>query len=334
MVALGVHRALELFKEIEEKKEQMRNPSGYLKTAAKREVSFNVAPVTAYSAPQQVMSYKVAGGNGAQGSDEEQSKIHRRITWLNGNVFQDQKINDEAIGAMYSMGVARAFELLKEIEEKKEGMRNPSGYLIAAAKREGLVPPGLSAAPAHASQEDYGKVHKRATWLNANVFKDRQIDQDAIAAMSSLGVSRAFELFKEIEAKADQMKNPSGYLKKAAQNEGFGQQALIVHEAPVSRGKGQGKGSPDFDKLHRRVTWLNGNVFTQTPIDPEAIEALAELGADRGFEMLKELEAKGADVKNPGGYLKASVKRALGLLGPSGTKRTASSDNGPPAKKR
>ena len=120
---------------------------------------------------------------------------------------------------MKGLGGARAMELFKEVEEKKEQVRNPSGYLKSAAAREN--PAGIP----HASPRDYpmlqrqqgtdtAKIQRRANWLNANVFPDRHINLEApcqtlkflalpratleaIEAMTALGAGRAMELFKD-----------------------------------------------------------------------------------------------------------------------------------------
>ncbi|CAJ1441187.1 unnamed protein product [Effrenium voratum] len=317
LMSLSVPRAMELCKDVEEKQQQVRNPSGYLKMAVARE-SGNGAPKAVFQAAHQ--SNVPAG--------EEDSKIHRRITWLNANVFPDRQIDDEARGAMLGMGIARAFELLKDVEEKAASMRNPTGWLKTAALREGLVPPGSAhRGPAQVHGED-DKIRRRAGWLSANVFPDRPIDDEAIAAMGSLGSARAMELFKDIEEKSASLRNPSGYLKAAAQREpDAGRRHFPAVLAP------QAVGGDEMGKLHRRTTWLNHNVFQHAPLDGEAIEALGSMPLARAFDMLKDLESKGAEVKNPSGYVKASVKREHAGLGPSSVKR-APSQMGPPAKRR
>jgi len=330
MMGMGVARALELFKEIEEK--GVRNPSGYLTTAAQREGLAPAGPAT-----QQVMGARMQRQAAPQpaNTEEEQSVIHRRATWLNKNVFQDKQIDNDAIGAMMGLGVGRALELFKEIEEKAKAaqLKNPSGYLKKAAEREGLSPPSVAGArpaamyaqPAYAqpalSEQESSTIHRRVTWLNANVFSDRQIDQEAVAAMFGMGVARALELFKEIEGKADSLRNPSGYLMKAAANEGVAPpMTLFSGGAPAGRQSDPVRGKADWDKIHRKVTWLNSNVFPSSHIDPEAIEALASLGMNRAFEILSEVEGKAGDVKNPSGYLKAAARREW-EGGPRGMKR-------------
>lgn len=306
--SLGIQRAMELFKDVEEKQEKVANPSGYLKAAVAREGS---APaMSTYPTYRQAPSTEV-----------EEEKIQKRVTWLNSNIFPDRRIDNEAIGAMFGLGIARAFELLKEIEGKSAQLRNPSGYLKKAALQEGLVPPSV-AAQAHATaapnQED--KVWRRASWLNNNVFPDRPIDEEAIAAMSSLNVARAMELFKEVEEKAANLRNPGGYLKVAVSREGT-PTTTTTTRMPLQ--------AATLDKLHRRITWLNGNVFTAAPLDQEAREAAASLPLERALEILKDLEGKSTSVSNPSGYVKAAVRRE-----PSGGKRVASMQMGPPSKRQ
>ena len=95
---------------------------------------------------------------------------------------------------------------------------------------------------------------------------------EAIVAMKGLGGARAMELFKEVEEKFEQIRNPSSYLKTAAarenpsvQGRGMPQTALALAPFPSRR--------PDADpatKIHRRASWLNANVFPDRQIDPEA----------------------------------------------------------------
>ncbi|CAE7504085.1 FTSH10 [Symbiodinium sp. CCMP2592] len=315
MKSLGGARAMELFKEVEEKFEQIRNPSSYLKTAAAREnpsgqgrgmpqTALALAPFTRRPDPA--------------------TKIQRRASWLNGNVFPDRHIDPEAIEAMKTLDSARAMELFKEIEEKSGQVKNPSSYLKTAVAREGSgMPQNLTAAPrvgtvarlsGPASPEEQTKIHRRVTWMNANVFPDRKIDDEAIGAMYGLGLARAMELLQEIQEKSDSMRNPANWLKAAASREGLAPPPQSMAPAPMSFQAGNAKGGQtsdysNYDKLHRRIKWLNNNVFVHSPLDAETTEALASLSLQRALEMLKELENKGSEVKNPSGYMKAAVSR-------------------------
>lgn len=232
------------------------------------------------------------------------SRLHKRCTWLNGNVFQASPINKEAIQALATIHPMRAMEMLKEVEEKAEKVKNPSGYLKSAAARESPVSSQISIDPA---------VEKRCKWLNFNLFKDNKIDGEAIALLSSLGWARAMELCKELETKGEQVRSPSKYIKAAAARELPTEyhQGNLVSAEPVQAGN-----SPNADRLvHRRCTWINGNVLQGKEIAQEAIWEMSMLGVDGAMKLCKELEAKAEQIKNPNNYIHAAVSRALGGSG-------------------
>lgn len=345
MKGLGGARAMELFKEVEEKFEQIRNPSSYLKTAAARENP----SVQGRGMPQTALA--LAPFPSRRPDADPATKIHRRASWLNANVFPDRQIDPEAIEAMKTLDSGRAMELFKEVEEKSGQVKNPSGYLKSAVAREGSgMPQNLPASPrvgtvtrlsGPASPEEQTKIHRRVTWMNANVFPDRKIDDEAIGAMYGLGLARAMELLQEIQEKSDSMRNPANWLKAAASREGLAPPAQSMAPSPMSfHQPGNGKGGrqtpdySDYDKLHRRIKWLNNNVFAYNPLDAETTEALASLSLQRALEMLKELEGKGSEVKNPSSYMKAAVSREQSGYGGVGVKRYLPGGESPAAKRR
>lgn len=290
---LGVPRAMALFKEMEQKADQIKNPSGYIKSAVMREGS------------------QPASVSGGAGSGTSYDKVSKRAYWLNKNVFLECPIDDKTVAAMASLETSRAMELFKEIEMKADQIKNANSYLKTAIMWEDHIPdifegggiPGIEGAGG------YEKVSKRAHWLNKNVFVANPINDEAIAALNSLGVSRAMELFKDIEQKGDEVQNPSGYLKAAAAREGVGGQ----HAASNNQGMGA---AVSYDKTSKRVYWLNKNVFTESPIDDGALAAINALGESRAMELLKEIEQKGSQIKNPSSYLKAAAAREGYAQGP------------------
>lgn len=307
LVQLGVPRALQLLKEAEEKAGELHNPTAWLGSAARKELQGSGAPARVMGPP--VVYFPPV-------EDADFSKIHRRVTWLNFNVFPDRPpIDEEAINAMVAMGVPAALEMLKSLEEKGAEIGNPSGWLKNAAKRKGFMP--LAQVPeqflpqyGESFQEvevavDMEKIHRRAKWLSHNVFPDRHIEQSPLDALANLGTQRAMELFKELEEKAPEINNPNGWLLAAAKRS-------VSYAAPPQAPLGNDP--KDYSKIHRKVTWLNGNVFAEAPLDRECIDALAELELDRAFAILSEVEGKAAEVKNPSGFVKVAVKRATGVM--------------------
>jgi len=305
MQGLEIGRAMELFKEVEEKSSTIKSPSNYLAAAVRREGNH----------PSE---RKLNWGRKGEGGDF--GRVRKRATWLNENVFVDRPIDDNAIAAMAGLSTHRAMELFKEVETKGDDVKNPSNYLTAAAMREGAGQTGKPSGKGGGG--DFGRVRKRATWLNENVFVDRPIDDNAIAAMAGLSTHRAMELFKEVETKGDDVKNPSNYLSAATRREGAGQGVAML----------PGHGGVDFEKIFKRGAWLNANVFSDRPLDDESIAALMLVPTQRAMELFKEIETKSDDVKNPGSYLKAAVQREVDGQG-RGVKRALSVGSSRPAKK-
>ena len=66
-------------------------------------------------------------------------------------------------------------------------------------------------------------------------------------------------------------------MKKAAARQAYG--------APTAaRGWGEVKGGgADPEKVQKRATWLNNNVFVDNPVDDDAMAAMKELDASRAM---------------------------------------------------
>ena len=67
------------------------------------------------------------------------------VSCLNSGVFELTPIDGAAMAALQSMEPStRALELLKSLEQKGGSVQNPSGYIKAALRREGvgIPPPG------------------------------------------------------------------------------------------------------------------------------------------------------------------------------------------------
>merc|ERR1712012_1116872 len=77
------------------------------------------------------------------------------------------------------------------------------------------------------------KVVKRVLWLNDKLFQHCPIEEETVLAMESVSTQRAMELFKDVESKASEIRNPNSYLKAAV--------------ARDTGAKGQGKKRKDLE---------------------------------------------------------------------------------------
>eukprot|EP00928_Gymnodinium_smaydae_P037541 TRINITY_DN2603_c0_g1_i1.p1 TRINITY_DN2603_c0_g1~~TRINITY_DN2603_c0_g1_i1.p1 ORF type:complete len:633 (+),score=155.10 TRINITY_DN2603_c0_g1_i1:48-1946(+) len=411
ILELGVRKAFDMLNEVEAKADQVRNPGNWLKKATARVLDEQEDDVPIQREPKYTEhrswnkserwsdyrddyrddhrddyrdDYRDDRGKGKgkrkgkRKSDEDAdfSRIHKRATWLNGNVFTDSPIDEEAIEMLYELGVSRAYDLFKEVEESADDVSDPSEWLKQKAgdelgynRRRGKSK-GSGKGKGKGDDADYSKLHKRATWLSKNIFVDCPIDEEAIEMLFELGMSRALELLDRVEALADEVDDPGEWLMEQAEGAeapaergGSGRErgrssappppppappkasAANRSPSPISRpaagrrsygedrkgskgkGKGKGKGKSksteeeDYIKVHRRATWLNKNVFQDSSIDEEAIDMMFELGVPRAMQLFEELEEKAADIDSPGEWLKETAYKEIGASSAPGSPR-------------
>jgi hypothetical protein len=76
------------------------------------------------------------------------SKLHKRMTWLNGNGgFQDAINIDKVLEAAHGVSSSSALKILKDLEEKKDQVKDPTAYVSAALRKEGRQPQVMGMMP-------------------------------------------------------------------------------------------------------------------------------------------------------------------------------------------
>jgi len=237
------------------------------------------------------------------------SRLHKRCTWLNGNVFQESPITKEVIQSLESIDMKRGFEILKEMEEKQEKMKNPSGYLKKAIARE----------------NDFvidDKVKKRVRWINFNVYKRDAIDDEATAALSAVSWEKAMAICKELEEKGETVNNPTKYVKAACTREltKFAEQGMAMMPMAMMQPMPMAAGfaMPDMadgqvdSGIYKRCKWLNTNLLEGKAIGKDSMFALQMLGFKSAMRLCKEIEEKAGEIRNPNKYIQAAVGREAG----------------------
>lgn len=141
--ALGESGAMKLLKELEEKKDKIRDPTAYLKTAAKRATGGSSLEEMSLSAMSSGLSpdmlqqaYSPELYQAAAGLPIEGGEIERRVGWLNANVqLQEPLIYDKVGPLLAAIGDQEALLILKKLEESSADVRDPTGWVIAATRR-------------------------------------------------------------------------------------------------------------------------------------------------------------------------------------------------------
>lgn len=274
------------------------------------------------------------------------TKIAKRITWLNGNAGLKEDINYEDVRfTLMELGESATMRLLKELEQKKDDIQNPTAYIMASARRS-------------LSGESEAKVKQRIQWICDNVQGAEELDQHAVLGpLLELGLPGAFAVLKDYETNAAEVRKPTNYVLQRAKNytpDPGAASAAAKRRADGSRAsesrpvKGVAKSLPsaatkkviksvlkDFKeprerklrtkrtadsnrsiaiRIQKRVNWLNGSGILQEPIEyDEVVNVLVDIGHNAAMEILKELEENTPEIDNPTSYIlqQAASKEAV-----------------------
>eukprot|EP00929_Paragymnodinium_shiwhaense_P008596 TRINITY_DN112551_c0_g1_i1.p1 TRINITY_DN112551_c0_g1~~TRINITY_DN112551_c0_g1_i1.p1 ORF type:complete len:340 (+),score=107.96 TRINITY_DN112551_c0_g1_i1:94-1113(+) len=285
--AFGVEYAavMEVLQQLEAKKGSVNDPTGWCCVALKKKggrggntmaapapmamapaMNIDLNAMNAFAAQlaamQPMMAAASAGGGGRGGGggsvEEADSKLRKRINWLNGkggfnNNLQYDKIFEAAKGVEY----AAVMDMLKQVEAKRDEVRDACSWVCAALRKAGRAEPspvmgmpmgmqgamqmpmtayGLPAAfqafqqePQAMDVEGDQKVRKRIGWLNKQVFDGQIVYQKVMEAAShgNVGCGDILSVLKDLEAKKDEIKDPTAYVGAALRKRG---------------GKGSGRG--------------------------------------------------------------------------------------------
>eukprot|EP00927_Polykrikos_kofoidii_P045975 TRINITY_DN4013_c1_g1_i1.p1 TRINITY_DN4013_c1_g1~~TRINITY_DN4013_c1_g1_i1.p1 ORF type:complete len:857 (+),score=179.96 TRINITY_DN4013_c1_g1_i1:232-2571(+) len=307
--------------------------------------------------------------NGRGGGEAEEgawTRMRKRCTWLNKNVFWDGAITEDAIRALSEVKIDIAMSITENLESRSDEVKNPNAYLLTGAarhleRRDGKGKgskggkdggkdrkwergwkgkgkdkgkdkgKGKYKGKGKGKDDLYTRVHRRCTWLNANVFWTGAIEDEAIEALAALDFGLTMDITKELEAMGQEEEDPSGFILSAVEqeyenneekygDEGDGE-AQTGHQSAGSGDGGQGdyeKADVDaaqsldeeaFAKLHARCMWLNENVFKNSAIEEETIFDLAELEFERAMQITNDLEALGDHESSPSDYIRKMIQR-------------------------
>lgn len=143
------------------------------------------------------------------------------------------------------------------------------------------------------------------------------LDQKAMDALHSIGISGATEILQELDAKGGSIRNPSAYVQRACENRkdragGGSHIEPMVHYGPNSF-----CGSGSFGCSQGPCGAFGGgqtNFLTSSllgryrgVLDAEALEALHKIGPTEACNILGNLEARAGSVRNPSAYVVRSV---------------------------
>jgi len=305
---------MKILKNVEENASSVRNPTAYVANAAK-----NLMRDGPEQPPQPV------GLN---------SKLSKRIGWLNKQAPLAVPIDYDRIAPfLQDLDTQEAMEILRRLEQNAVEIRDPSAYIIAAARRlldEPIPPPPSQArsapalpAPPPKSNTAETKLQKRIAWLNSHIDLAAPLDYDRVAPdLLSVDLLTAVEVLNDLEERADTVRDPNAYVVSRARRNGGGGGGGM--QGPTPRGGGgerERRRPPPQDlppppqttgeeRLVKRIEWLNRNISANHPLDlDEVMPDLLGLKISQAMEVLKKFEESAHEIRNPNAYVVSNARR-------------------------
>jgi len=167
-----------------------------------------------------VLGYASKLDDGASVDPEVDKKIWRTVRWYNKNGELPEKLfYREVVGPLSKIPQWQAMTVLKELDEKKATVKDPTRWVVGYARH----------------LERVGKIKKTVWWYNKHGGLKKEIDAAEVAkTLSFLETWQAMTLLRELGAKASEVTDPTAWLCAGAYKWSAQEKA---------KGKGKGKGS-------------------------------------------------------------------------------------------
>merc|ERR1712126_49405 len=140
---IDISNAMKILKDLEERANHVEHPTAYVVAAASR-----VAPSTALQGDKRAWVPGVATMPNAKPFSDDQRRIARQVGWLNQHAGLIERISySDVKEPLEALDLHTAMRLMKDIETMFQVIRNPTAYLLSAARRamiEGHVRGGIS----------------------------------------------------------------------------------------------------------------------------------------------------------------------------------------------
>lgn len=314
--ALGDDAAMQILEDLERRAANVNNPTNYILAAAARADGRGGAD-----------THAVALGNDI----DPTGKIGRQVGWLNKHAsLQDKVSYSDVVEPLSSLDVSSAMKILKDVEEAGDKIRNPTGYILRAADNA-LQDEGTQMNEGAEDGPEVAKIARQVGWLNKHVPLTEKLSfDDIVGPLSTLEPAIAMKILKDVEEKSDTIKNPTGYVLKAASNAAghSGVSSDRRQAGHVLQSTQRPGGTPGFaidrrqvdptGKIGRQVGWLNKHAELQQPVSfTDVVEPLSAMDVSEAMKILKDLGERAETIKNPTAYVQKAALNASSWDGPA-----------------
>lgn len=259
----------------------------------------------------------------------DDSRLRKRVAWLNNfGGFENQIIYSKVAEAAQGLTDNKVMEILKYVEDNYDKVWDPMRWILSSLDKAKQASEGLDA-------DVDQQLRKRIRWLNNEGGFENKIMYAKIAeAAVGLDSRKVMEVLKYLEERWEWVEDPTAWvcaaLRKAATEAGGGGPARGAGGsgawAPPGKGKGKGEGGSaagggkgggqgnydDFyDKLWRRIGWLNTRGGFDNSIQYSKIAEHSE-GVDnaRVMDLLSYVEENWQKIADPTAWLCQSLQTA------------------------
>jgi len=230
--------------------------------------------------------------------EERLKKVSKTVGWFNKHGGLQSEIFYKKSG-LAKVDARSALKILKELEEKAGDIKNPTNWIRKATERV----PDL-------------KIRKTIAWFNQHGNLAEPIKYDDVkGALATIRTRDALQILKDMEN--TEVKKPTAWILAAA---GRKEPWVPAHSAK-SGGSWEGGWNKkaasweteECDKKVRKVIgWYNKSGNLQQPLNySEAAPLLAQVGTGVALEILKSLDGKEAEIRDPTAYICAAARKRL-----------------------
>eukprot|EP00930_Biecheleria_cincta_P089997 TRINITY_DN7934_c0_g1_i2.p1 TRINITY_DN7934_c0_g1~~TRINITY_DN7934_c0_g1_i2.p1 ORF type:complete len:634 (-),score=111.85 TRINITY_DN7934_c0_g1_i2:143-2044(-) len=305
LTSIGDDAAMRILEDLERAADQVRNPSKYILVAAHRAG----AEIDTWDDNRTVVQGENVDPTGELG---------KQIGWLNRSAKLQENISyNDVVGTLSLLDVTSAIDILRDVESSASSIRKPGAYILAAAKNALHQRRGSKEQPGSEEEEDRTKIVRTVGWINRHIPLVEKISlSDVVGPLSAIDSVTAMKILKSLEGKHDTIKNPTGYVLKAAAN-AEGRQADDAGSIASALEKDRMRVDPS-GKIRRSVSWLNNHAHLEQCIAfADVVGPLSDLEIHNAMKILNDVRDRAETIRNPTGYiLRAASKAAEWALAP------------------
>lgn len=312
--AYGNGHVFEVLKNLEEKKDEVRDPTAYVTSALRKSSPAMNAPAMlqyGYAPDPYAFAGDILG-------DRQLSKRIKEMNTIGG--FENQINYSKVMAAAQGLSSDQVHQLLGNLEQKKDEVKDPTAFVSAGCRRigGGHAPAGYGESGGHWIRVPDGmqmpmqmpqamfdaeadrKLRKRIAHMNNEGGFENGINYNKVLEIAQhVNIHTTMKELKVLEEKKDEVKDPTAFvtsrLRRAA-------------SAPSV----DGNDNPDR-QVRRRIAWLNneggfGNSISYMKVSEAVGETSAEL--EDVIQVLDDLQEKQATVNDPTAFVTSGIRRA------------------------